>query len=132
MLKACLRPLHHSELMKMMGSLKKIPPRLGEPFSPRSCDIFIDRDFYIEQRSARFHSINKILIICTQKRNRRCKWEAVSMEIVKKTTLAYCDSTHLHLSTPRVQNTQNSRFADLWYSDIEQEKNSFGGSKIRI
>jgi hypothetical protein len=36
------------------------------------------------------------------------------MEIVKKTTLAYCDSTHL--SSSRVQNTQNSRFADLWFS----------------
>jgi hypothetical protein len=27
----------------------------------------------LAQRSARFHSINKVLIICTQKRNRRCK-----------------------------------------------------------
>jgi hypothetical protein len=39
------------------------------------------------------------------------------MEIVKKnlrspTVTVLIDSTHL--STPRVQNTQNSRFADLW------------------
>jgi hypothetical protein len=42
----------------------------------------------LDQRSARFHSLNKILLICTQKRNRRCKLEAVSMEIVKKKLLS--------------------------------------------
>jgi hypothetical protein len=38
----------------------------------KKCAAYPQEDF-LHQRSARFHSINKVLIICTQKRNRRCK-----------------------------------------------------------
>jgi hypothetical protein len=52
------------------------------------------------------------------------------MEIVKKkTTLAYCDSTHL--STPRVPNTQNSRFADLCPKVKENKKLKINITVIR-
>jgi hypothetical protein len=60
----------------------------------------------LDQRSARFHSINKVLIICTQKRkscfNGNCKI---------KTILAYSDRYSFEYSASTKY--QNSRFADL-------------------
>jgi hypothetical protein len=76
--------------------------------------IFLFPNGLLNQRSASFHSINNIYSVRSVLKNaigiankKLFQWKLQK----KTTTLAYCD--RYSLSTPRVPNTQNSRFADL-------------------